>query len=367
MENVTRALVIEDSPDDFELYCRLLRKKGVNEIIHHVSAEKAFHFLKNQNDHEKYDIVFLDYNLPRMSGIDFLRKLKKEHIDINSPIIVLTGHGDESVIGSFIELNVSDYLRKDSLNIHSLETSIQKARRQYALRKIETEKQKELLLFAHTLAHDLKNPIARIRSYSTLCSKNHKKLKEYLNYIHEDATFLVDFIDKLLMYAEFGRKVEEKERLSFKKILEKSIEMVEVPRLEKKAIIEIPETIPMIYGSEMALVQLFQNLLSNSIKYCAQRPHISIEITTKDKEIIVFFKDNGIGIPEDAIKNIFKPFYRAENSLNASGTGLGLAIVKSIADHHDAYLEISSIPQGGTQIMIRFCNQPSTKTSQELK
>ncbi len=348
--DISKALIIDDSPDDACLYERLLQKVGPVSIAHYASAEEALGALSKEN--HPFDIMLLDYHMPGMNGMDFLRKLHQENIILDAPIIVLTGQGDESVAVNFMQLNVSDYIKKDGLTANILKKSIQKARASHRQKKREQAKQKELLLFAHTLAHDLKNPIGRIRSYAMLAQKKPQKSEAYINYITEDAAFLVEFIDKLLVYAESGRSFEDREPVDLMEIIKKSVALLEMPIQEKKAMIHLPTSFPPIYGSKVALVQLFQNILSNALKYCLVTPEVFVEALMEKNTVTLSIRDNGIGIPKSVSKKIFDPFYRVPNKSEAEGTGLGLAIVKAIVDQHGGQIDVMRPKKGGSQFNI---------------
>lgn len=344
-------IIIEDSIDDFELYSRIIKKIFNCSITHFTSAEKALDAL----EHEAVgDVILVDYNLPGMNGINFISTMRQKNIAPECPLIVLTGQGNENIAINFMRLGITDYIQKNHINFESLSVSIQNAFEKNRIRKMQTEKQKELLLFAHTLAHDLKNPITRIQVYSKLLSKNPDNASTYITNIAEDSEFLMQFIDQLLMYAEYGRGDYDKKEVDLNMVLKQSIRNLDNLIEDRQAIIEVTGEWPKIYGSEISLIQLFQNIISNSIKYTLQTPLIKINCNPQKEFIIISILDNGIGIPPEEVGNIFKPFHRISNDLNALGTGLGLALVKTIADQHGAKMHVKPGSEGGTQFDIMF-------------
>lgn len=352
MESINRVLIIEDCIDDYEVYARILKKLNIVDLTHFNTAQKAYEVLGDKGG--QFDIVLLDYNLPGMSGITFLQKLKQKGKEIDAPVIVLTGQGDEKTAINFMHLNVADYLRKAGLDQDKLVKAMTKARNLHLQKKLAQERQNELLLFAHTLAHDLKNPITRIQAYCSLMGKNPENWHKYHSLVLEDSSFLLEFIDKLLQYAEYGRAIDDMQEVNLNEVVARAIELLEVPIQKKKARFEFSQDLPSIHGSEMALVQLFQNLFSNSIKYCNHEPRIIIQSSIEPgKYKIVSVIDNGIGIPKEMAQSVFQPFYRLETASGVEGTGLGLAIVKSIIKQHSAEIEIMPL-SSGTQFDIKF-------------
>ena len=344
-------LIIEDSIDDLELYERIIKKTFNCAVTHFGVAEKAIESLEQGN---QYDLILVDYNLPGIDGIDFLKLIRQRKIDPRCPVIVLTGQGNEEIAINFMRLGITDYIQKNHINFDSLSSAMQNALEKYQIKKIRQEKHKELLFFAHTLAHDLKSPISRMQSYCRLLKLKTQKQSSYIENIEEDANFLMKFIDKLLVYAEFGRSPAEKQEVDLNTVLQKSITNLETDIAGRNATINIAGGLPTINGSEVSLIQLFQNIISNSIKYSVKNPVIEITPSIQNNTAVISIMDNGIGIPEDEVMNIFKPFTRVQNMIEAPGTGLGLALVKTIADQHHATIDIASRQEGGTRFDITF-------------
>lgn len=352
MQKHFKILIIEDSVDDLELYRRILQKLFSCSITHFSSATVAFDNIIKGSEH--YDIMFLDYNLPGLSGMDFLKKFNQLVGEPHWPIIVLTGQGGEKTAVTFMQLGVYDYIQKSDISIEVISNSVERAITQYNRKKIEKEKQKELLLFAHTLAHDLKNPIARIAAFCKLSFRKPENQAVYLEHIAENASYLTQFIDQLLSYAEYGRKNPIQEEVDLSCVVSRAISNLDVPIAQSNAKIEMQGEFSTVIGCKISLIQLFQNIIANSVKYCATKPVISIQSTIDCNKHIISIKDNGIGIPQGSIDSIFKPFMRIKNNLDKEGTGLGLALVKIIANQHNAELKVESSEGGGTKFDITF-------------
>ena len=344
-----RVLVIEDSQADIDLYCRMLRRTFSFDVDICYTAKEA---LDNKNLPD-YQLILLDYNLPEMTGVEFLQKVQETEKEIPCPVIILTGQGKEDIVVDFMRLGISDYIQKDSVNTESMVKIIMSALKKFQQQKLEKDKKRELSLFAHTIAHDLKSPLGRARVYSQLARKYPEKCTKYLRSIEEDLMFASQFIDSLLKYAETGRLNTTQDLVDLNKAVQKSVENLEIEACSVNAEINIGD-LPKISGSEISLIQLFQNMISNSIKYCIQRPIIEITSKVKKSEVVISISDNGIGIPKEQIEKIFQPFARIPNITQATGSGLGLAAVKAAIDQHEAKIDITSRSEGGTQFDITF-------------
>jgi DNA-binding response OmpR family regulator len=117
-------LLIDDNLDDQFLFKRILKKSGVeSEVMAYTSASEGLVTLR----HKEFDCIFLDYNLPGMDGMAFLKEVRKEHLE--TPVIMLTGQHDEKIIIRLMQEGAVDYISKNSLNEDVLRMSIQNAQK----------------------------------------------------------------------------------------------------------------------------------------------------------------------------------------------------------------------------------------------
>lgn len=348
-----KILIIEDSYDDFEIYQEIINKIFVSCIIDHSrSAEEGIENLKNS----KYNVILLDYNLPKMNGIDFLWALNLIQLELDCPIIAVTGSGDENTVLEFMRLGVDDYIPKSQISLQTLGNSINRAFKSFYSKKSEIDREKEMSRFSLSLAHDLKSPANRILSYSNLLIKRitDQKSAKYIENIVDDVEYMIEFIDKLLQFARFGSESIEKSVVDLNEVLSKAIKNLEEEIKEYKAEVKSNRILPKVQGDMISLVRLFQNLISNSIKYSEQDPIIEITSRIENQSITVNISDNGVGIDNCYIDKVFVPLERIDNKLNRPGTGLGLALCKSIANIHLATIDIKSENNKGTIVTITF-------------
>lgn len=345
-------IIIDDSTDDFEMYTRLINKPYPSATFTHISSSnKAFQLF--QHEQPDCDLLLLDYHMPGQDGLQLLKTLRIHNISINAPIIVLTGQGDENIAVDFMKEDVEHYINKNDLTEHALKKIIKESKKSFEQKKLEQDIQKERLSFAYTLAHDLQNPVKRIQKYCEFTKKYPQNFKKYLNHIENDTQFVIDFIHQLLVYTEAGRSCAEKETVSLQEVLQKSLENLSVQIDKKGASVHLYGDFPHVQGAKIPLIQLFQNLVGNSIKYCSTKPEINIESTLESDHAYISIKDNGIGIKKSIQHNIFQPFFRLPFD-NETSHGLGLSIVKTIVDQHHASIDVTSPKNGGTQFDLRF-------------
>ncbi|MBS4197763.1 ATP-binding protein [Lederbergia citri] len=200
-----------------------------------------------------------------------------------------------------------------------------------------------------TVSHELRTPLASVLGFTELLLNKELKPErktKYLQTIYNEAKRLTalinDFLD--IQRMESGKQTYEKKFIDITSILQNVIELQKVNTSSHKIqfSVELEETI--ILGDRMKIEQVFTNLLNNAIKYSPKGGNIFIRVYGSEDMISIDVKDEGLGIPEDAIPHLFQQFYRVDNSdrRRIGGTGLGLAIVQEIVKAHGGVITVSS-------------------------
>ncbi len=194
----------------------------------------------------------------------------------------------------------------------------------------------ELEQFAHVASHDLREPLRMITSFLQLLEKRYKDqldddAYEFIEFAVDGAKRLDNMINDLLEYSQVKSMVREFVQVDTEKVLDDTLLNLKVPIDENNAIIT-HDPLPKIIGDNEMLMQLFQNLISNSIKYRSDNKSLKVHISAKEEENQYCFsvKDNGIGISSDHLECIFTIFQRLHTNEEYKGTGIGLAIAQKI-------------------------------------
>ncbi|MEG3929431.1 MULTISPECIES: PAS domain S-box protein [unclassified Microcoleus] len=205
----------------------------------------------------------------------------------------------------------------------------------------------ELEQFAYVASHDLQEPLRAVTSYTQLLAQRYQgnlddRADKYINYIVDGATRMQQLINDLLAYSRLGTRGQEFEPADCKAAVQQSLCNLQIAIAETKAVITC-DAMPTVMADEFQLVQLFQNLLANSIKFCRPDiPLIHIAARMQESEWVFSVRDNGIGIDPQYADRIFIIFQRLHSRRQYSGTGIGLAMCKRIAERHGGRIWVES-------------------------
>ncbi|MBE9187618.1 PAS domain S-box protein [Microcoleus sp. LEGE 07076] len=205
----------------------------------------------------------------------------------------------------------------------------------------------ELEQFAYAASHDLQEPLRAVTSYAQLLAQRYQgnldaKANKYINYIVDGSTRMQQLINDLLAYSRLGTRGKEFEPADGNAAVKQSLFNLQIAIAETKAAITC-EAMPTVMADEFQLVQLFQNLVANGIKFCREDiPLIHIAACRQDSEWVFSVRDNGIGIAPQYADRIFIIFCRLHGRREYSGTGIGLAMCKRIVERHGGRIWVES-------------------------
>jgi two-component system phosphate regulon sensor histidine kinase PhoR len=219
--------------------------------------------------------------------------------------------------------------------------------------------------FVNNMTHEFKTPIATISIASDailnpaiISDKN--KIIKFANIIQEENSRLLNQVEQILNIAKLDRhKIQlNLAEVNIHEIIEKSCDHLAL-KLEKKngrLKTDFKAVDPEINADEIHLINIFNNLIDNAIKYSLTEPDITITTENKEKGVEITISDNGIGIRKQDVKFIFEKFYRVStgNVHNIKGFGLGLAYVKTFVEAHKGKIFVKSTKNKGTEFKIYF-------------
>ena len=231
----------------------------------------------------------------------------------------------------------------------------------HLLRKVEelNRSNEELGQFAYIASHDLQEPLRMVASYTQLLSRRYKgKLDadadEFIAFAVDGASRMQRLIQDLLAYSRVGTKGRDLLDTSSEEALERALINLR-GAIEESGALVTHGPLPPVLADETQLIQLFQNLVGNAIKY--QRPggvpqvHVSVAGNGESKWMFAV-KDNGLGIDPQYFDKIFGMFQRLHKREEFAGTGIGLAICKKIVERHGGTISVESQPGHGSTFLF---------------
>jgi signal transduction histidine kinase len=401
-----RILIIDDSPEDREVYRRLLHQAPEHryELLETELGEEGLRLARE----ERPDCLLLDYRLPDVDGLEFLDRLRKERVGPLVPVIVLTGQGNESVAVEAMKGGAQDYLLKGTISRQSLQKAVRNAIEKVALqnevekrtaelartneeltREVVERKRAEAALqgmygelealvrqrtaelsramqeaeeanrmkdeFLATLSHELRTPLNAMLGWAQVLrmgkldpAASARALETIERNARAQAQLIADLLD-------VSRIITGKLRLDFqpvelRRILDAALDSVR-PAAEAKGIrlgVSLGPLASPVLGDADRLQQVVWNLLSNAIKFTPGDGAVEVRLRQNGGSAEVRVSDTGAGIRPDFLPYVFDRFRQAESTITRShgGLGLGLSIVRHLVELHGGTVEVQSPGEG---------------------
>lgn len=213
--------------------------------------------------------------------------------------------------------------------------------------------------FISNISHDIQSPLSNIKGYANLLEKrslSDEEKSQYVTIINHEINRLSSLTKQLLLLASLdrGEGFLKRERYSLSNQLKEIIFNHQWAINEKGIMIQYSLPDVDVYGDPSLLYNVWENLLTNAIKYNKENGTIHVSIAEEDDTIAVCFKDTGIGLSEEDKKRVFERFYREDSSRTREieGTGLGLSIVSSIVALHDGHINVDSEKGAGSMFKV---------------
>jgi PAS domain S-box-containing protein len=212
---------------------------------------------------------------------------------------------------------------------------------------------KELEQFAYVASHDLQEPLRMVTSFLQLLERKYKgrldeKADEYIHFAVDGVERMQKLIEALLSYSRISKRGAAFSPVDANTVFSHAVSNLAAAIQETGATVK-KENLPAVSGDETQLVQLFQNLIANAIKYQkpGARPVVHISAKQEGDNWVFSVKDNGIGIEPQHFDTVFQIFQRLHSRTQYSGTGIGLAICKRIVERHHGRIWVESLPDRG--------------------
>jgi signal transduction histidine kinase len=320
-------------------------------------------------DHEMPDILLLDNKLPGIQGVDVLEHIRKRNYDI--VVAMITSYASLDVAIRATRDGAIDFIPKP-FTPQELKSSIENITKQQYLKRIthkmKQEGKKIRYQFLSVLSHELKAPLNALEGYLRMMQDKQAgeliddyatPIERSLQRVQGMRNLIMDLLDFTKIRLE--RKDEKVEEVNLKEVASAAIVTVQPYAIQMDVSISLDvkkEVIIMADPSDMEII--FNNLISNAVKYNKTSGKAEIMIDSSDCEAIIIFSDTGIGITSNDTENLFTEFVRIKNekTRNISGSGLGLSIVKKVVELYHGSISVDSTPDVGTKFTVRLPKRP---------
>ena len=211
----------------------------------------------------------------------------------------------------------------------------------------------ELEQFAYVASHDLQEPLRMVASFTQLLGRRYRgKLDqdadEFIGYAVDGANRMQHLINDLLAYSRVGTRSKPLAPTDCNAVFQQARDNL-ATAVEETSTVIYQDPLPMVLGDEVQLLQVFQNLIANAIKFRgAEPPQIQVTAARQGPEWVFAIQDNGIGIAPEHQERIFSIFQRLHQRSEYPGTGIGLAICKKIVERHGGRIWVESQPGKGS-------------------
>lgn len=389
-------LLVEDDAIDRMAFERFIRAGELPyDYTFADSLARAREILKT----ESFDVILADYQLGDGTCLDLLPERG------DTPVIVVTGTGDEETAVLAMKQGASDYLIKDPQGnylvtvphtvTHALdrkraedqlhryhahleqlvkertakleaeieERKVAQAEREQLIAQLETQNA-ELERYAYTISHDLKTPLLTISwclgaLEENLAEGDLDEVKRQASRVICSSRTMLRMLDELLELSRIGRTTHPAEYVPLQELVAGALELLSNRIAEKAVHVEVAPELPVLRGDRQGLGNVVQNLVENAVKYLGEGPDRRVEIGSRHDgdQTVCFVRDNGIGIAPRHQERIFGLFNQLD--ARAEGTGVGLALARRIIEVHGGRLWCESEGEGrGSTFCFTVPDQP---------
>ncbi|MCH7867541.1 MAG: response regulator [Myxococcales bacterium] len=343
-------LLVEDDIIDQAVIRRAVEKElpefqwATADSLHSARAYLASH---------PVDLAVVDLSLGDGYGGDLLSD------SFDTPMIILTGTGDEEHAVSVMRDGAFDYVVKDICleYLKRLPGTITAAIASHQRRKAEMAQREEMSHFVSTAAHDLRSPLAAVQLCLEIAAEQLREdpaeAEQVLTRGRKTVGKMADFLSRLLAYCGLSEGDLSREPVALNEIVAEVLE--ELVPFEGRRLSLGVGPLPTVQGDPIRLREVFQNLLENALKFTPERDaNISVYSEDLGNEWEISVKDNGPGIDPEIVKDVFRPMVRRNSEHAPAGYGLGLAVCKRVVELHHGTIDLESILGEGTTFRIRL-------------
>ncbi|HKK10850.1 MAG TPA: ATP-binding protein [Bacteroidales bacterium] len=372
--SVLKVLVVDDEPGIRSGVSRILRSFKVDypfmdehiefEVHQAESGEEGMDIIAREHP----EIILLDNKLPGMQGVDVLEKIKAQNLE--SIVVMITSYASLELAVKATKDGAYDFIPKP-FTPQELRSSVETITKHVFLKqmtkRLNTEGRHIRFQFLSVLSHELKSPINAIEGYLEMMQNKQfgDKIEDYQQIIDRSMkrikgmrTLIMDMLD--LTKLETGNRHRDVKNFPLQDVIYAAMDAMQPYAIQKEVDIHMHGDVSAeMKGDPEEFTIIFNNLISNAIKYNKDKGRVDIYVKDEGEQLKVDVVDTGIGMEKAETESLFKEFVRIKNekTKNISGSGLGLSIVKKLTDSYNGTIKVWSEPGKGSTFTLHFQKQ----------
>lgn len=346
-------LIVDDTPANLRLLAGILGEAGYQ--VRPVRDGRMALSVARSN---LPDIILLDIMMPEMDGYEVCRQLKADEKTKDIPVIFISALDDVHDKVKSFSMGAVDYVTKP----FQAEEVLARVENHIALHRLQNdlrEQVAELDAFAHTVAHDLKNPLALVVGLVDFVMVQYEdsvpsELIDYLKKVQNTGYRGINIIDELLLLASVRKQDVTTSPLDMEMILAGAQDRLGFLFQQYRGDIQLPNSWPVALGYAPWVEEVWVNYISNALKYGGSPPVLELGAAELENDMVRFWvRDNGPGLPQEKQRVLFTEFVRL-SEVKVEGYGLGLSIVRRIVEKLNGRVGVISNPEQGSEFFFEL-------------
>ncbi len=328
-----------------------------------------------------FDIMLLDHKMPGLSGLDVMAWLQERREqqsaeqgegakDFEPLTIMVTAYASLDTAVEAMKRGAFDFLAKP-FTPAEIRSVVRKAAThlmvQRQARKLAEEKRRLRFEFISVLAHELKAPLNSIEGYLEIVRSKSagddqatydRMIERCITRLQSMRKLIMDLLDSTRV--ESGTKPREMTQINLLEVAKTALETVQPEATARGITLRLPTETPVMIRADAAEIDIiFNNLISNAVKYNRDGGEVEVALYERDDKIEIAVRDTGIGLSPDEAAKLFKDFVRIKNRMTKGilGTGLGLATVKKVAQLYHGDVQVESQPEVGSVFRVTLAKE----------
>ncbi|OGI02256.1 MAG: hypothetical protein A2Y25_09155 [Candidatus Melainabacteria bacterium GWF2_37_15] len=364
-----RVLVVDDEPEmckgvqkilrNFDVFVQDASSRVTYEVDTATSKNEFFEAFTSKN----YDLILLDYKMPEVSGLELLEYIVAQKK--NTLVIMITAYATFETAVESTKLGAYDFLAKP-FTPDEIRNAVKKATNHFVLtrraQEFEEQRKKLRFQFISVLSHELKAPLNAVEGYLDILDNRFNNISpEDFHMMVNRSKIRIEGMRKLifdlldLTRIESGEKKRKLENVDIKQMAQFSADLFAEDAAKRNISIELDiERAGEFCVDKSELEIIFNNLISNAIKYNRDNGRVKVKIKSYGNKLRIIVADTGIGISESDKSRLFKEFSRIKNekTIHILGSGLGLSTINKIAKLYNGNIKVKSKPDVGTAFVV---------------